>query len=156
MLIWCLGCHDRLRLVVIRFLRSSLMPLKVGFRSGDRKGARSLTCLGTRFTRSAHWQQHAFAVIVTRTEYITLRNSAPKFCWTISKHAMSDRALTKYGITMAEHLFYSGLELFLFIYPASPQPDSKFNLISSPSLSQLSASTFYTTLYTTQEPEREP
>lgn len=31
MIIWCLGSHGRLRLVVIRFLRSSFMPSKVGF-----------------------------------------------------------------------------------------------------------------------------
>jgi hypothetical protein len=43
MIIWCLGSHDRLRLVVIRFLRSSLMPLKVG------KEAGSPAFVGTRF-----------------------------------------------------------------------------------------------------------
>lgn len=31
MLIWCLGSHDRPRLVVINFLRSLLKPLKVSF-----------------------------------------------------------------------------------------------------------------------------
>jgi len=32
MIIWCLGSHDRLRLVDIRLFGLSLMPLKVGFR----------------------------------------------------------------------------------------------------------------------------
>ena len=45
MTIWCLGSHDRLRLVVIRFLRS-LMPLKDDFRRDSKKTRPSSnTCL---------------------------------------------------------------------------------------------------------------
>lgn len=49
MIIWCFGSHDRPRFVVIRFLMSALMPLKVGSQR-NRKRARSPVCLGTRFT----------------------------------------------------------------------------------------------------------
>lgn len=47
MIIWCPGSHNGLRLVVMRLLRWSLTPIKVGFQR-DRKKVGLPACLGTR------------------------------------------------------------------------------------------------------------
>lgn len=67
MFIWCLGSHDRLRLVVIRFLMVVVDAIKG--RASAIKEARSPACLGTRFTLLGHWQDALVVINQTSTSY---------------------------------------------------------------------------------------